>query len=260
MGSMKVTLDREAFKHFLETLRSLTDEVRLCFTRTRVTAVCIDPSHVAMVAAEMPVKRLKGLRKRVEVGLGLIQIHEFIKAVKKKANEVEFEFQDDNSRVILSAEGTRAKVTLSTIHPGTLADTKMPKLDPPVSFMIKDPEAFKEAVKTIDKLRSSVQIDLEVIEEPLSPEQKLLRITGGDLTDTARYEDAVELEDVEILDDKELPIRSLYPLDYMVAFVNQITKGMTLSMSFSDDFPLRLEMNYNGIVRYTYMIAPRIEQ
>jgi hypothetical protein len=56
--------------------------------------------------------------------------------------------------------------------------------------------------------------------------------------------------------------RSQYSLQYILPFVKAVTGGDTITVKFKDDYPLRLEGEYEcggETLRYIYFLAPRVD-
>ena len=57
------------------------------------------------------------------------------------------------------------------------------------------------------------------------------------------------------------PIKSLYPLEYLLKFVKSVSSAEDLKLSFKDDYPLTIEFKFGGqgMMKGLFLLAPRTE-
>jgi len=251
MSDFKVSVDRMAFKNFIEAIRTVGDEVGFEFTKKRVKVLCIDPSHVAMLEAEMPVTQVTGLsRGKIMVNLSLNQLLTFVKTAG--SDQVSFSFDGEKKMVTLKAEGSRKKIILTTLSKEATTTVEMPKLDPPVKLKLKNAVEFKDSIKTTTKLGVSVQVRMSLNADPLNPEKKVLSLESEG--DSSTFTDAIE---VEIVDGDE-EVSSMFPMDYMNSIAGAIVPGMDVEFQMGADYPIIIQMQH-GDTKYKFLMAPRIE-
>ncbi|NOZ88500.1 MAG: proliferating cell nuclear antigen (pcna) [Crenarchaeota archaeon] len=238
--------DAKSFYNILEALSKIVDEVSMTIRQDGVTAVALDPAHVALIKIELPVDSFVEYEvedSEVKLGFNVANTAKILKR-GKKGDKLDIEVTDD--RVTWSIVG-------ATIKRYRLLNLDVPTPEIPETqlefkihvAMIVDP--FKNALKDAEAVGDTVELE--------APDEETLIIRGiGAATAEARIRrESPAVVEFEV---KE-PGKAAYSIDYLKHVVSLTKVADTIVIEFSNDMPLRLEFQLPAGGKVTYLLAPK---
>lgn len=241
----RAKIKADVLKEVLPLVRTLVDEVNIGLDSKGMLFRAIDPSHIAMIELRLSKEAFEEYKAKSGVmGLNLIKLMDFLK-LARAGEIISMELDDEKNLLLLKVGQLTRKMAL--VNPGSLSETKMPKLDPPGQVVV-NVDHLKQGIRASEGV--SVQVALRATPEAFHMESE------GD-------QDSVDLElpkdHLEKLDVKDT-LRSLYPLDYFSNLVRAIPSGTIVTLNVGNDYPMKVEFEVCGGNGYaTYLVAPRIE-
>ncbi len=243
-------------KAFVALLEPLADEVKVTAHADEWHVLAVDPAHVAMLdltLTELPYafERRAGVLERtaddVVFGLDLAKMKEILRLVKKDdAVAFTLDLPDAEDKDRITVEIGRTKRTMNAIDTADLADPEVPALNLPAKLTVAVKDLL-EAVKACESISDHVR---------LTATREGLNVTAeGDVDKVSLDLEAV----VDYVQGEEGRATSLFPLDYLAAFVKAVrdAKVEELVVQLGTDYPVRVD--WDGAVKGTYLCAPRIE-
>ena len=243
-------------KAFVALLEPLADEVKVTANESGWHVKAVDPAHVAMVdltLAELPsaFERRAGVLERIAddvvFGLDLTKMKEILRLAKKDdavAFVLDLPDAEDQDRITL--EIGRTKRTMAAVDTTDMADPKVPGLNLPAKLTVAMKDLL-EAVKAAESVSDHAR---------LTATREGLNVTAeGDVDKVS-----LDLEaSVDYVQGEEGRATSLFPLDYLAAFVKAVREAKVeeLVVQLGTDYPIRVD--WDGAVKGTYLCAPRIE-
>lgn len=215
-------------------ISELVTEVRIRVDKYGLSIIAIDPANVALVSFKMPASMFSAFEAGDEVlGVSL----DALKNVLKRASGALVMQTDENNLKIESQDKTRKVFSLALINIEQEEKT-MPMLDFSCNVQM-DADDFAEAIA-----------DCAIITEACS-----FRINEGKFVVEAKGLNSVKSEfSTAIVAGIG---RSKYSLEYLQKFVRASKLTTRVSVSFSDDYPLKLEFKDNW--ELAFILAPRVE-
>ncbi len=232
-------------RELAELLNTVVGEAKFKFDKSGVIVRVVDPAHVAMVNAEVP--------KEAFVEYQIDGEEEISIDLERLKNVLKLAGSSDN--VLVRKTNDKLKFELGTISKSiTLLDNSVvtvPKI-PQISsdfYTVIDKSAFEKGLKAAEDVSDAIR----------------LLLTPDDFKARA----ASESEESEMTIPKDMlkeincksPIKSLYPLEYLLKFVKSVSSAEDLKLSFKDDYPLTVEFKFGGqgMMKGLFLLAPRTE-
>ena len=230
------------FSDIIGIISELVTEVRLKVNKEGLSLTAIDPANVAMVYFKMPsdlfsqfelereevlgvnLENLKAVLRRCKPGsaLTLSKVVNFLQIV------IYDRIKRDFSLALLDIEGE---------------EREMPKWE--FKAVVKmDAEAFVEVIEDCSVVSDACTFYVE-------PNRFTVEATG---LNSAKAE--FTTEEVEIYADTS---KARFSLDYLNRFIKGSKISNRVTISFSDNHPMRLDFS-TGNVMLSFVLAPRIEQ
>ncbi len=244
-----------SLKAFLAHLEHLVDEARVHATEDGWHVLAVDPAHVAMVDLTLTdlldafervpsTNTLRPIEEGVEFGIDVTKMKEVLRLAKKDDTVlVIVDLPDTEDKDRITVEIGRTKRTMSAINTADMSDPKVPALNLPAKLTVRA-EDLLEAVKACESISDHVRLT--------ATRDGLNILAEGDVDKVSMDFEA----DVAYVQGEEGKVSSLFPLDYLSAFVKAAKVG-PLVVQLGTDYPIR--MDWDGTTKGIYMLAPRIE-
>ena len=238
--------DAKSFYNILDVLSKIVDEVSFTIREDGVTAIALDPAHVAMIRLDLPVDSFVEYEVEdgeVKLGFNVANTAKILKR-GKKGDKLDIEVTDEY-------------VTWSIVG-ATIKRYKLLNLDVPVPevpeaqlefnvhvAMIVDP--FKNALKDAEAVGDTVELE--------APDENtlIIRGVGAAVAETKIRSDSPAVVEFEV---KE-PSKSAYSIDYLKNVVSLTKVADTIVVEFSSEMPLRLEFQLPTGGKVLYLLAPK---
>ena len=248
----KARIKADNLKEFIGTVGSLVDEAKLNVSEEGLQIKAVDPSHVAMIEANLVKSAFDSYEaKAMEMGLDIDKFKNVL-TVAGKDDMVELEKDDKLNRLIVTIGNlTRAMPLLDT---SGMPDPKVPSLDLPASVSV--------AVGEIGQgLKASKSVSDHIA---LSTTKDSFRLVcEGDNQNSVDV--SLGKDQLEKLDSSE-DATSLFSLEYFALMVNSLPSDRILHINLGSDLPVKVDADLavddmtgaQGNVKF--LLAPRIDR
>ena len=248
----KARIKADNLKEFIGTVGSLVDEAKLNVSEEGLQIKAVDPSHVAMIEANMMKSAFDSYEAKVmEMGLDIDKFKNVL-TVAGKDDMVELEKDDKLNRLVVNIGNlTRAMPLLDT---SGMPDPKVPSLDLPASVSV--------AVGEIGQgLKASKSVSDHIA---LSTTKDSFRLVcEGDNQNSVDV--SLGKDQLEKLDSSE-DATSLFSLEYFALMVNSLPSDRILHINLGSDLPVKVDADLavddmtgaQGNVKF--LLAPRIDR
>ena len=248
----KARIKADSLKEFIGTIGSLVDEAKLNVSAEGIQVKAVDPSHVAMIEANL-VKSAFDSYEANEMELGLdIDKFKNVLTVSGKDEMVELEKDDDLNRLVVNIGNlTRAMPLLDT---SGMPDPKVPSLELPahVSVVVGEIGQGLKASKSV-----SDHIALSTTKDSFR------LVCEGDNQNSVDL--SLGKDQLEKLDSSE-DATSLFSLEYFALMVNSLPADRILHINLGSDLPVKIDADLavddmtgaQGNVKF--LLAPRIDR
>jgi proliferating cell nuclear antigen len=218
----------------------VVSEVRIKILEDGMSIVAVDPANIALVIYRLPKESFSEYESGNEAwGVNLDDLKKILKRASASSSVV-FE-QEENKLKISIFDKVKRVFTLSLINVES-EDKEIPEL----SFAARvelNSTSFSQAIE-----------DAQVVADScvFIAEEKFFVVEGRGSLNSAR----TEFSDVEA--EMSGVGRAKYSLEYLMKFIKAAKTSDTTVVSFSDDYPLRLDFpgEKMGI---GFILAPRVE-
>jgi len=271
------------WKGWINALAALVDEVKMTISPDGMTVKAVDPAHVAMITLSAPGEMFIE-RKLPERGMDITFKLEMIKKqVKPRKEDVPVKFSFDKlnkvrERQVIKDEKTGVtgiynlwnvstverdgftvsyddvKVSYALLDENSVTVPRVPVItyEPQNGYAVLPVKQMKEVIRNASLISDSIRFELR------GNTFRFLSRSDENEIDTTMSE-GCEIKN-------EVPVKSAYPLDYLLKFLKALTHTDSVKLQLKDDFPLRMEFvmppnkggkeGINGI----FLLAPRMEQ
>ena len=251
---MKIHLgDISVFKYFIEALKVVNEEQTLTFTENGIGAMTMDPSHVAMVKAEM--KKTEGFtledfaKEETTVCLNIAEVHKVVDRLEKK-EKVEIEYDEESNKFVILAtrSGQTRRFSLYVMEP---LDEELP--EPKINFT----HSARIAGDAINQAMKDAGLWSEHV--AFKGEKEAMTVSNsGDMGDfQVKWKPSSEdMLEWEAEDDDEAS--ATYTLSYLQSIIGVAKKDAEVfKLSWTNDMPIKIEVEHPTI-EIEYYLAPCI--
>ena len=221
-------------------ISELVTEVRIRVDKQGLSIVAIDPANVALVSFKLPVSTFSGFEVTEEViGISL----DSLKSVLRRAST--------GSSLIIQTEDNSLKIEINdkikrVFNLALINIEQEEKTMPSLDFSCGVEMASSDFLEAIE--------DCSVVADACS-----FGVKDGKFIIEARGLNSTKSEfsgdEVKLIGDKG---RSKYSLEYLLKFIRACKLAGKTNISFSDDYPLKLEFKNPGF-ELAFVLAPRVE-
>ena len=239
--------DSTVLKDSVSVISELVNEGRFKITKDSIELVAMDPANVAMVIFKLLATCFTdySVEKEQEVGINLTNLKQILK--RAKADDILNLEVTESKLNIQMKSGTTRTFSLPLINLEE-KEQRIPNLTFPISIAMPS-SVLGDAVEDVSIISESVSFSCEP--------DKFRIIAEGDLSKA----------DIEIKSNDEISIRSetkaKVKSKYSVEYLKKMMLGSKLSdmvtVSFSQDYPLRLEYTTVDKILLVFILAPRVE-
>ena len=243
---MKLTLaEPKFFKEPVMIISELVNEVVFKFDKEKLELIAMDPANVAMIVYKLlnSVFIEYDVNKEVEIAINLDNLKQVLRRAKP-SDTLTMELLESKLKITLKSNSTRV-FTLSLISMQEERQ-KIPELD--FKCRIEMPSIlFDEAVDDMDVVSDSVAFDIE---------NNIFNIQAAGNISTAKV--SFPGNDIVRISSKEEIIRSRYSIEYLKKIVKGSKLSDSMTLSLSNDYPLKVEYKVVDKLMLQTILAPRV--
>tara|TARA_B100000686_G_C16681935_1_gene912456 strand:- start:486 stop:1241 length:756 start_codon:yes stop_codon:yes gene_type:complete len=248
----KARIKADSIKEFIGTVGALVDEAKLNVSEDGIQVKAVDPSHVAMIEANL-VKSAFDSYEAAPVEMG-IDIDKFktVLSVAGKEDMVDMEKDDSLNRLVVNIGNlTRAMPLLDT---SGMPDPKVPSLDLPASISVSVNE-IAQGLKASKSVSDHIALS--------TTKDSFRLVCEGD--NQNKVDLSLGKDQLEKLDSAE-ETTSLFSLEYFALMVNSLPSDRILHINLGSDLPVKVDADLavddmtgaQGNVKF--LLAPRIDR
>jgi len=248
----KARIKADSIKEFIGTVGALVDEAKLNVTEDGIQVKAVDPSHVAMIEANL-VKSAFDSYEAAPVEMG-IDVDKFktVLAVAGKEDMVDMEKDDSLNRLVINIGNlTRAMPLLDT---SGKPDPKVPSLDLPASISVSVNE-ISQGLKASKSVSDHIALS--------TTKDSFRLVCEGD--NQNKVDLSLGKDQLEKLSSSE-DTTSLFSLEYFALMVNSLPSDRILHINLGSDLPVKVDADLavddmtgaQGNVKF--LLAPRIDR
>ncbi len=248
----KARIKADNLKEFIGTVGSLVDEAKLNVNEDGMQIKAVDPSHVAMIEANLIKSAFDSYETDVaEMGIDVDKFKTVL-AVAGKEDMVSLEKDDKLNRLVVNIGNlTRAMPLLDT---SGMPDPKVPSLDLP-AFVSVSVEEISQGLKASKSVSDHIALT--------TTKDSFRLICEGD--NQNRVDLTLGKEQLEKLVSPE-ETTSLFSLEYFALMVNSLPPDRILHINLGNDLPVKVDADLaiedltgaQGNVKF--LLAPRIDR
>ena len=248
----KARIKADNLKEFIGTVGSLVDEAKLNVNEDGMQIKAVDPSHVAMIEANLIKSAFDSYETDVaEMGIDVDKFKTVL-AVAGKEDMISLEKDDKLNRLVVNIGNlTRAMPLLDT---SGMPDPKVPSLDLP-AFVSVSVEEISQGLKASKSVSDHIALS--------TTKDSFRLICEGD--NQNRVELTLGKEQLEKLVSPE-ETTSLFSLEYFALMVNSLPPDRILHINLGTDLPVKVDADLaiedltgaQGNVKF--LLAPRIDR
>lgn len=246
---MKLTLAEPKYlKESISIISELVNEARFKVTKEGIELVAMDPANVAMVIFKLLSSSFTeyDLKKDVEIAINLNNLKQVMR--RTKPNDMLTLELDSENKLRLQLKGENTRTFNLPIIEFDEKEQKIPDLKFPVTIKTRS-SVLNEAIEDVDVVAESVTF----MAEP----KKFTILAEGDLSQ-AKIE-IKENDSTKIKVDGDGKVKAKYSIEYLKKMINGSKIADEVSISFSDDYPLKIEYKTVDTVMLSFILAPRVE-
>ena len=248
----KARIKADNLKEFIGTVGSLVDEAKLNVNEDGMQIKAVDPSHVAMIEANLIKSAFDSYETDVaEMGIDVDKFKTVL-GVAGKDDMIDLEKDDKLNRLVVTIGNlTRAMPLLDT---SGMPDPKVPSLDLP-AFVSVSVEEISQGLKASKSVSDHIALS--------TTKDSFRLICEGD--NQNRVDLTLGKEQLEKLVSPE-ETTSLFSLEYFALMVNSLPPDRILHINLGTDLPVKVDADLaiedltgaQGNVKF--LLAPRIDR
>jgi len=245
---MRLTLAEPKYlKDSISIISELVNEASFKITSEGIELIAMDPANVAMVIFKLLSSCFTeyAVPKDIDMAINLNNLKQILK--RANANDMlTLELDDQNNKLKIEFTGNSKRTFSIPIIELEEKEQKVPDLN--FSATITAPASIiNDAIDDADIVAESVTFSAEP--------QKMLVEASGDLS-KARIE-IPESESIKISAQEK--VKAKYSIEYLKKMMGGSKLSENASLSFSKDYPLKLEYKAIDKVMLSFILAPRVE-
>lgn len=244
---MKLTLaDATYFKDSISIISDLVNEACFKMTKDGLELVAMDPANVAMVVYKLLASCFVEyeVEQDATLAINLVGLKQVLRRAKP-SDILSLEVVDNKLKITMRSATTRT-FSVPIIDVEQSSD-RVPKLSFPVTIQIPS-EVLNGAVEDADIAAESVSFVAE--------NSKFSVLAEGDTT-KAHVEMVSSDENVIKVEGDR--VRAKYSIEYLKKMIAGSKLAERVSVSFNQDYPLRLDYTVLDKVSLSFILAPRVD-
>ncbi len=240
--------DAEIFKKMMDSTGSLMSDVSIDFNEEGFAIKAMDPANIAMILfeAKKSIFSSFNIDKPIKISVSLDDLNGILRLVRK---DDKLKISDSKNKLILDINGkNRQHFTIPLIDENYTAQ-KIPQLKFTAEITVLS-SLIKDSVKAAALVDDSIYF---TVDRP--------RFIISSKSEEKEFSQELSINDnKEIFDMKsESTTRSKYSIDYLSKFLYVTDPEKPIRLSFSNNYPLKLDYEINTDASMSFILANRLE-
>ena len=240
---MRVKMDVKDLKEITNVLLTIVTEAKFDFTADGLSVTAVDPAHVAMIILKVGKDGFHEYDAgEEEIGVDLDKVRDILK-LASSGDVVEIT-KETGKLTFLMGNLTRSMPLIDT---SAMSVPRIPNLVLPAKVVVSKSE-FENGIRAAESISDNIKLKITPTEFEM--------YTEGD-EDVAKLSIPKDmLKEIQC----EEPVKSMYPVDYLLKLAKALDSADYLSIYLGNDYPVKIIFNVvRGKGEGTYLLAPRIE-
>ena len=235
-----VTKDISILKNSLDSVSSLVTEGTFKINSNGIGLLAMDPASVAMVIYNLLATSFDSFEVKEE-GVISFNIPQFVSILKRASTNDIVTVESDGTRLKITMEGATKRVFILPLMDIRNNEQKIPELKfaSEVEF---DAELLKDSIKDVAMISDCVHF--------ISEEDGLSISGTGEGSEVKTKITNAKVSGIA---------SSKYSVDYLDKMMGASKIADKLKISFSDDYPLRLDFKALDKLQMSFILAPRVD-
>ena len=250
---MKLVLaESKYFKDSISIISELVTEAKFNVSNNGLEMVAMDPANVAMVIFKMLSSCFTKyeIKETEEIAINLNNLKQILRRAKSD-DVLTLETTEDNKLKIQMKSNTTRSFSIPTLEIED-KEQKVPELTFPMTVEMGS-GMLTEAIEDVSVVAESVTF--------LGDKESLLIKAKGDLS--GALVEIKQDENTKITTTGEDPenskFKAKYSLEYLKKMMGGSKIGSNVSLSFNNDYPLKLEYKEVDKLAMSFILAPRVD-
>jgi proliferating cell nuclear antigen len=240
--------DAETFKKMMDSIGSLMSDVSIDFNEEGFAIKAMDPANIAMVLFEAKKSIFSSFNvdKPVKISVSLDDLGGILKLVKK---DDKLKISDSKNKLVLDIAGKNKQHFAIPLIDENYTAQKIPQLK-----FTSEVTVLSSLIR--DSIKAAVLVDDSVyfmVDRP--------RFIISSKSEEKEFSQELSINDNrEIFDMKaESTTRSKYSIEYLTKFLYTADPDKPIKLSFSNNYPLKLDYEINSDASMSFILANRLE-
>lgn len=246
---MKLVLaDPTYLKDSIAVISDLVNEARFKISKDGVEMIAMDPANVAMVVFKLLSSAFTeyDVKQDTELGLNLASLRQVLR--RAKANDIlTLELADENRLKIQLRSNTVRTFSLPIIELEE-KEQSVPNLTFPVTISTSA-SVLNDAIDDADIVAESVAF--------IAGTDKFHVSAEGDLSKA--HTEVSQGEETKINNENKTTVKAKYSIEYLKKMIQASKLADQATLSFNQDYPLKLEYKVVDKLLLSFILAPRVE-
>ncbi len=247
---LRLTISVKNLKEIADLLNTVVTEAKFKIDSSGISVIAVDPAHVAMISINVPKDVFSEFQTDGEEEIALDV--ERLKSVIRLANS--------NDMVSLAKEKEKLKFeinnivkSISLLDNSTVTTPRIPQINSEF-FVVLGKTELERGLKAAEDVSDSIKFSLT------SEDFRARSMSDSEESEMVLTKDMIK--EIQC----STPIKSSYPLEYLLKLVKSLASTEDLKLSFKDDYPLTIEFNFGqgkstpNAIKGSFLLAPRMEQ
>jgi proliferating cell nuclear antigen len=245
---MKLTLaDPTLLKDSISVISDLVTEARFKINKDGIELVAMDPANVAMVIYKLLSSSFTEyeIDQPQEIGINLANLRQVLK--RSNASDIlTLEIADNKLNIKIKGSTTRTfSLPLLDIEE---KEQRIPNLTFPVQITTHS-SVLNDAIADADIVAESVTLACEP--------DKLSIAAEGDLSKA--HIEIKNGENTQIKSETTAKVKAKYSIEYLKKMISASKLADSVSISFNQDYPVKIEYKVIDKLLLSFILAPRVE-
>ncbi len=246
---MKLVLaDPTYLKDSISVISDLVNEARFKITRDGVELIAMDPANVAMVVYKLLSSAFTeyDVQKDLDLGINLANFKQVLR--RAKANDILTLELSEEGKLSIQLKGSTTRTFSLPIIDLEDKEQRVPNLTFPVNIQTAS-HVLNDAIEDVDIVAESVTLAAEP--------GKFLVSAEGDLSKA--HIEVKHDDQTKVNTDLKTKVKAKYSIEYLKKMIQAGKLADTVSVSFNQDYPLKLEYKVVDKLLLSFILAPRVE-
>ncbi len=242
----RLTLSVKNLKEIADLLNTVVTEAKFKLDQTGISIKAVDPSHVAMISIDIPKELFTeySLEKDDELAIDVEKLKTTLK-VARDSDEITVKIEKDKIAFEIGA----VIRTMNLLDGNAVSIPRIPKITSEF-YVVLAKQEFDKGLRAAEDVSDSIKLSLSATE--------------------FKAKSSSETEESELILPKDLlkevscesPVKSSYPIEYLIKFTRALQSCEEFKLSFRDDYPLTVDFRFgkDSLINGAFYLAPRMEE